>query len=57
MKKTGRKKTHKFFIVPQTEEEIEHNRKIIKKLKSDGLLEKHEETFRIGKDGTVTEED
>lgn len=54
--KIKKQKSNKFFIVSQTEEEIERNRKIIKKLRSAGVLEKYEKTFRIGKDGTITEE-
>ena len=42
--------------MPQTEKEIEHNRKIIKKLRNAGVLEKFEKTFRIKKDGTITED-
>ena len=55
-KKVKKQKSNKFFIVSQTEEEIERNRKIIEKLRYSGLLEKYEKTFRIGKDGTITEE-
>ena len=55
-KKVKKQKSSKFFIVPQTEEEIERNRKIIEKLRDNGLLEKYEKTFHIGKDGTITEE-
>ena len=41
-KKIKKKKSNKFFIVSQTEEEIERNRKIIKKLRDAGVLEKYE---------------
>jgi len=51
------KKGRKFYIVPQTDEEIERNRKMIEKMRKEGLLEKHEKTFRIQKDGTVNEVD
>ena len=47
----------KFFIIPQTEEEIERNRKIIEELRIKGLLEGHERTFKINDDGTVTEKE
>ncbi len=47
----------RFYIVPQTEEEIERNRKIIEEMRSKGLLQKHEKTFKIEKDGTITQED
>ena len=46
----------KFYIVPQTEEEIERNRKIIEELKVKGLLQKYEKTFKVSDDGTVVEE-
>ena len=46
-----------FFVVPQTEEEIERNRKIIEELRSKGVLQKYEKTFKIEKDGTVVEEE
>lgn len=52
-----KKDKQKFFIVPQTEEEIERNRKMIEDLRAKGLLEKHEKTFKISDDGTVTQED
>ena len=55
-KEIKKQKSNKFFIVPQTEEEIERNRKIIEKLRGDGVLEKYEKTFCIGKDGTITED-
>ena len=54
-KKVKKQKSNKFFIVPQTEEEIERNRKIIEKLRDSSLLKKYEKTFRIGKDGIITE--
>lgn len=47
----------KFFVVPQTEEEIERNRKIIEELRAKGILQKYEKTFKIEKNGTVVEED
>lgn len=47
------KKGQKFYIVPQTEEEIEHNRKIIEEMRSRGMLEKHEKTFQLLPDGSV----
>lgn len=47
----------KFYIVPQTEEQIERNRKMIEELRAKGLLQKHEKTFRIEKGGTVIEEE
>lgn len=56
-KKQDNKKGNKFYIVPQTEEEINRNRKIIEEMRKRGLLEKYEKTFRIEKDGTVTKED
>lgn len=46
----------KFYVVPQTEEEIEQNRKKIEELRAKGLLQGHEKTFKIQKDGTVVEE-
>ena len=49
------KRGKKFYIVPQTEEEIEQNRKIIEKLRAEGLLEKHEKTFQMLSDGMVIE--
>ncbi len=56
-KKVKHTKGEKFFIVPQTEEEIERNRKIIEELRAKGILQKYEKTFRIQDDGTVIEED
>lgn len=47
----------KFFVVPQTEEEIEQNRKKIEELRAKGLLQEHEKTFKIQKDGTIVEEE
>lgn len=47
----------RLFVVPQTEEEIERNRKIIEELRAKGLLEGHEKTFKINDDGTVAEEE
>ena len=49
------KKGKKFYIVPQTEEEIERNRKMIEELRAKGLLEKYEKTFQMLPDGTVIE--
>ena len=46
-----------FKIVPQTEEQIEKNRKMIEELRAKGLLEQHEKTFRIKDDGTVEQLD
>lgn len=46
----------KFYIVPQTDEQIERNRKMIEELRTKGLLQKHEKTFKLNKDGTVVEE-
>lgn len=46
---------HKFYIVSQTDEEIERNRKIIEKLRANGLLQKYEKTFQIEKDGMAAE--
>lgn len=46
----------KFYIVPQTDEEIERNRKMIEELRAKGLLQKYEKTFKLNEDGTVTEE-
>ena len=47
---------NKFYIVPQTDEEIERNRKIIEQLRAKGLLQKYEKTFKINDDGTITED-
>ncbi len=47
------KKGQKFYIVPQTEEKIERNRKIIEEMRSRGLLEKYEKTFQFLPDGSV----
>ena len=55
-KKEAFKKREKIYIVPQTEEEIERNRKSIEELRVKGLLEKHEKTFRLLDDGTVIED-
>ena len=58
MKKKGKKqKSNKFFVVPQTEEEIKRNRKIIEKLRDSGILERYEKTFRIEKNKTIIEEE
>ena len=48
-------KGKKFYVVSQTNEEIERNRKIIEKMRAEGLLQKYEKTFQIKKDGTVEE--
>lgn len=56
-RKESYKKGSKFYVVPQTEEDIERNRKTIEMLKSKGLLEKYEKTFQILDDGTVIEEE
>ena len=40
-------KRTKFYIVPQTEEKIERNRKIIEEMRSRGLLEKYEKHFNF----------
>ena len=47
------KKGQKFHIVSQTEEEIEHNRKIIEGMRSRGLLDKYEKTFQLLPDDSV----
>ena len=47
----------KFFVVPQTEEEIRRNKKIIEELRAKGVLQKYEKTFKIKEDGTVVEEE
>lgn len=54
--KRNNKNKGKFFIVSQTEEEIERNRKTIEELRKKGLLEKYEKTFKFEKDGTITKE-
>ena len=46
----------KFFAIPQTEEEIKRNKKIIEELRDRGVLQKYEKTFKIKKDETVIEE-
>lgn len=56
MPKENKKTGQEFYIVPQTEEEIERNRKMIEELRAKGLLHKHEKTFKLNDDGTVTEE-
>ena len=48
---------NKFYVVPQTKEEIERNRKIIERLREKGLLKKYEKTFQIEKDGIIIKED
>ena len=55
-RKEAYKNGQKFYIVPQTEEEIERNRKAIELLREKGLLEKYEKTFQILDDGTVIED-
>ncbi len=45
----------KFFVVPQSEEEIESNRKKIEELRAKGLLQEHEKTFQFLPNGTVVE--
>ena len=55
-RKEAYKNRTKFCVVPQTEEEIERNRKRIEELRAKGLLEQHEKTFRLLDDGTVIEE-
>lgn len=57
VEKNSKQNRKNFFVVPQTEEEIERNRKIIEKLRAKGVLQKYEKTFRIEKDGTVVEEE
>jgi hypothetical protein len=54
--KPKKQKRGKFFVVPQTDEEIERNRKIIEELRARRVLQKYEKTFRIEKDGEVVEE-
>jgi len=54
--KNSKQNGKKFFVVPQTEEEIERNRKIIEELRAKGVLQKYEKTFKIEKDGTVVED-
>jgi len=55
--KNNKQNGKKFFVVPQTEEEIERNRKIIEELRAKGVLQKYERTFKIEKDGTVVEDE
>lgn len=55
--KAEKEKGSKFFIVPQTDEEIERNRKIIEELRARGELQKYEKTFKLNEDGTITQED
>ncbi len=55
-RKEAFKRRGRFTIVPQTEEEIERNRKSIEELRAKGLLERHEKTFRLLDDGTVIED-
>lgn len=55
--KNSKQNGKKFFVVPQTEEEIERNRKIIEELRAKGVLQKYEKTFKIEKDETVVEEE
>lgn len=56
MTKKNNKRGSKFYVVPQTDEEIERNRKMIEELRAKGVLQKYEKTFKIEKDGTVVEE-
>ena len=56
MQSNNKNMGNKFYIVPQTDEEIERNRKIIEQLRAKGLLQKYEKTFKINDDGTITEE-
>ena len=55
-RKEAYKNRTKFYVMPQTEEEIERNRKKIEELRAKGLLEQYEKTFRLLDDGTVIEE-
>jgi len=55
-RKEAYKNRTKFYVVPQTEEEIERNRKTIEQLREKGLLQKHEKTFRMLDDGMVIED-
>lgn len=57
LEKINKQSGNKFFVVPQTEEEIEQNQKKIEELRAKGLLQGHEKTFKIQEDGTVVEED
>ncbi len=50
-----KQKPNRFYIIPQTEEEIERNRKMIEEMRKKGLLQKYEKTFKIDKDGTISE--
>ena len=56
VRKEAYKNRTKFYVVPQTEEEIDRNRKTIEQLRGKGLLQKHEKTFRMLDDGTVIED-
>ena len=56
VKENDIKSHNRFYVVPQTDEEIERNRKIIEELRAKGLLQKYEKTFKFNSDGTVTEE-
>ena len=56
-RKERRKGAQHWYIAPQTEAQIEENRKKIEELRTKGLLEKHEKTFRFNEDGTITQED
>lgn len=49
------KKGQKFYVVSQTDEGIERNRKIIEEMRAKELLQKHERMFQINKDGTIDE--
>jgi tetratricopeptide (TPR) repeat protein len=55
LEKTQQKIGKKFFVVPQSEEEIESNRKKIEELRAKGLLQEHEKTFKFLPNGTVVE--
>lgn len=51
--KDRRQNRQKWHIVPQTLEQTEENRRKIEKLRAEGVLQKHEKTFKIHDDGTV----
>ena len=55
-RKEAFKSRSKFYIVPQSEEKIERNWKMIDELRAKGQLEQHEKTFRLLDDGTVIED-
>lgn len=54
-KKEAFKNRNKFYIVPQTKEEMERNRGKIEALRMKGLLEQREKVFRLLDDGAVIE--